>query len=348
VLDAMERAFLLDRSGGLVAAFSSDRTGTDQVYATRMSLDAMSAGFAAPVQVTTGLGHTRPSVAELPDGSLFVVYQSQTGVNADIVAKHASLSELATAVEIPVAATAGVTEDSPFVVAAGPLVTVFFHKTVSGAATIDRWHYRRWSLTTTSWVDANAVELVATDTTFRDFHAALDSTGKIWTVVKTTAGIMATQLDPGAGSATAPFKIADQPGGASEPPFVLCPRSGGAWVFWQANGISARRFQSGAWQDAVVNVGATAVNDRRPCAVEDADGVIWLIWSRGTIGAGDLFVMRRDTLGQWGIPRQLVGSSGDDTSPFAVAGSDTTVWVFWASDRDGSVKIYNKRLVTAV
>ena len=358
VLDAIERAFLLDSADGLVALFASDRGGSDQIYATRMRVDAAQDGFTAPVQVTSGLGHTHPSVAQLPDGSLFVVFQSQTGNNADIVARRGTLDELAGAQDIPVAATPNVMEDSPFVVATGSVVTVFFHKTLTTPTpTTDRWYYRRWNFDTGKWIDDNAVQLAPNDTTIRDFHAAADSTGKIWAVFKTpsstpaaaSTAIMASLLDPGSGASPAdPFKIFEGASGASEPPFVLCPRSGGAFVFWQSNGISAREFRDGAWQNATQGIGGTGGSDHRACAVEDADGVIWLIWSRGSIGDGDVFMMRRDALGLWGSARQLVTSAGDDTAPFGVAGRDTTVWVFWASDRDGSVKIYCKRLVTAV
>jgi len=85
-----------------------------------------------------------------------------------------------------------------------------------------------------------------------------------------------------------------------------------------------------------------------PCAVIDADGVLWVVWSRGQIGKGDLFAMRRDQMGQWGTPRQLTASDKDDRTPFALAGPDTTIYTFWGSDRSGSMRIYNKRFVTAV
>jgi hypothetical protein len=350
VLDKIGRAFLLDSANEIVAVFSSDRAGAEQVYAARMSLDAVAEGFTAPVQVTSGLGHTAPSVVQLPNGSLFVVSQVQSGAKADIVARRGSLNELPAAADIAVATTQDVAEDTPFVVAAGPVVTVFFHKTTPGVTTTERWCYRRWNSDTETWVDPTALELAAADTTVRDFHAAVDTSGKILAVFKTADAIMSTQLDPGSGAPpTPPIKLAERPGGASEPPFVLCPRGGGAWVFWQDNGIVARQFKDGAWLDPVPAVGGTTGNDHKVCSVEDADGTIWLIWSRGAIGSGgDVFMMRRDALGQWGSPRQLVRSAGDDTAPFGVAGTDTTVWVFWASDRDGFVKIYCKRLVTAV
>ncbi|ONI92923.1 hypothetical protein ALI22I_01215 [Saccharothrix sp. ALI-22-I] len=348
VKDEIGRAFLLDSGRGLVAGFSSDRTGTDQVFVTRMSLDPVASGFVAPTQVTSGVAHSRPHVTELPDGTLFVAYQTQSGLNDNIAFKRGELSALSAANEIPVAETPGIAETNPFVVTAGPRVTVFFHKSTPGDTPLKRWQFRRWSHPNASWIDTNAVELSQLDTMRRDFHAAPDSSGKIFAVFTTPNGIMATQFDPGTGTATDPFKLAEQTGSASEPPFALCTRGGDVWVFWQAGGISGRRFRNGAWETAVNNIGGTDNNDRRPCAVEDADGVIWLIWSRGTAGRGDLFAMRQDPAGHWGTPRQLATSGGDDTSPFVIAGRGTTVWVFWGSDREGSMKIYTKRFVTAL
>ncbi|MFC9894503.1 hypothetical protein ACFVMC_12480 [Nocardia sp. NPDC127579] len=347
-LDNLGRATLRDSSGGLVVLFTSDRGNNEQVYASRMGLDDLAGGFATTVQVTRGVGHTHPSVAELPDGTLFVVYQSESGPNAGIQAKRGTLSELATATELPVAVTPGVAEDNPFVIVAGTVATVFFHKTVPGAQVTDRWYFRRWNMVTSDWVEG-PTELASRDTTIRDFHAALDSTGRIWTVMVTAQGIFATWLNPSTGEKSASMKVADPPGGSTAPPFLLCPRGGGAWLFWQTGtGINASRFTD-TWQPPVSGLGGGDSTDREPCAVEDAeDGTFWLIWARGPIGQGDLLAMRRDPVGQWGTPRQLVRSEHDDTLPFPVAGPDTTVWVFWVSTRTGKVRIYTKRFVTAV
>ncbi|GAB2679046.1 hypothetical protein [Nocardia goodfellowii] len=348
-VDTLARAVLRDSRRGLVTVFESDRGNNRQVYASRMSLDDVAGGFANALRVTDGVAHANPAVAELPDGTLFVVYQSESTSSAGVHAKRAPFSELGTAPELPVAATPGVAEDNPFVVAAGAVVTVFFHKTVPGAQVTQRWYFRRWSMVTDDWVEG-PTELAALDTPLRDFHAALDSTGRIWTVMVTSQGIQATWVKPGTGEKGTPMKVAGPPGGATSPPFMLCPRGGGAWLFWQdANGINTSQFINNAWQTPVSGLGGADSTDRAPCAVEDAeDGTFWLIWCRGPILEGDLLAMRRDQMGQWGTPRHLVRSRFDDTMPFAVAGPDTTVWVFWASTRTGSVRIYTKRFVTAV
>lgn len=354
--DAMSRAFLLDSRRGLVAVFAKSLTNTEQIYITRMGLDATSGGFAPLVPVTSGVAHTRPSVAELPDGSLFIVYQSENAISADVHGIRAQYSDIAAGnrpPQFPVAATPQVPEDSPFVVATGPIVTVFFHKTVPGVAptpTTDRWYYRRWSLAN-GWVDSDPRQLSDIDTKRRDFHAAADSSGKIWAVINSTGatgGFYVINLDPAGDAEPTQTKIGDAPTGSTAPPFVLCPRTGGAWVFWQADGIFANRIDGVPAQANTAQVDGTSLNDREPCAVEDGDGAIWLIWSRGDIANRDLLARRRDSLGQWGIPRQVVTSDKDDTLPYAVAGPDTTVWLYWGSDRDGTFGLYYKRLVTAI
>ncbi len=353
--DTIERAFLHGQANDLVAVFTSTRSGTTQTHASRMSLDDTSPGFGAAVQLTTGVAHTRPSAAELSDGSLFVVYQSQSGPKSDIFFKNAAFSEIGASQELPVAATPDIAEDSPFVVAAGALATVFFRRPgavapggAAGAAPPLRWHYRRWNLESKDFVET-PIELAPKDVTLALFHAALDNNAKIVTAFIATDGIWTVTLDPADPNPTPPVKLADLPGGDTVAPFVLCPRGGDTSVFWHTPaGIITSRFVNGAWTSPAVAVEHTAAGDRKPCAVEDADGFVWLIFHRGDVNQGELFGTRRDAFGKWGEPRPLVTSPGNDTSPFAVAGSDTTVWLFWSSSRDGRTVIYDKRLVTAV
>jgi hypothetical protein len=99
----------------------------------------------------------------------------------------------------------------------------------------------------------------------------------------------------------------------------------------------------------VQTIPGTVANDRQPSAVEDATGAIWFFWSRGALGAGDLFAMRRDpTTGGVGDPRRLTISTGDDGSPVALVAPDAAIWILWSSDRDGNANLYYKRLVTAL
>lgn len=348
-LDVLRRGFLLDKTGGLVATWYSDRVGgVEQVFATRMDLADMAGGFVSPPQqVSSGAAHLDPHTAVLPNGDMLVAYQTGIGAGSDIAMKRAPLGGIGAAPEIAVAATAGVGEATPFITVTGQLATVFFH-----LSTTNRWQYRRWNHTTSAWADAaGPVELSGTTTTVRDFHAAVDTTSKVWAAFRFGGDIRALQLDPASG-AVANETTHDSGGGAADQqPFVLCSKSGDVWVFWHnstAGTLVSRRFRAGVWE-APTAVPGTGPADRTPSAVEDVDGGIWLFWTRGPVGAGDLFALRRDpATGGWGTPRQLTTAVGDDSSPFALVAPDTSIWIFWSTDRDGNANIYYKRLVTAV
>ena len=365
--DEIGRAFLHDRDGGVVTVFKSDRDGTSQVYAARMRLDAIERGFDTVVPVTSGVAHSSPSVTELPDGSLFVVYQTQALENAEVHAKHALLTDLGTADQIQVAATPGISETAPFAVLVGSIVTVFVHVQTPGAPAaagapanpdVRRWHFRRWSLETQNWVEGELVKLTDGQKDTRDLHAARASDGTIWASLNSSDGVFALQLDPGTGRVVRADKVGDAVQAGSSKPFVLCPRSGGAWVFWQNNGLFANRIEN-APAPVPTKFPNTDGTDTAPCAVEDADGKIWLIWSHQRDSNNiDIVIMRRDDAGVWGRSRPLVanptaftavaGSIGVNNSPMAVAGKDTTVSVFWSNSRQGTPKIFGKRFVTAV
>jgi Family of unknown function (DUF6519) len=345
-LDVMKRAALLDDTGGLVAVWFSDRVASvEQVFASRLDLADVAAGFVLPPQqVTAGAAaHVEPHAVLLPGGDLLVAYQAGIGAASDVSMKRAVLNGLGAAAEVPVAATAGVTEASPFLTVTGNLATVFFH-----LSTTDRWQYRRWRHTTSTWVDTGGpVELSTTTTTVRDFHAAVDPAATVWAAFRAGADIQALQLDPATGAVA--NEVTHDSGNPDQQPFVLCTASGDVWVLWQSTvGLHAARFRAGAWE-GVQPIPGTGANDRQPSAVEDATGGIWLFWSRGAVGAGDLFAMRRDpATGAWGAARQLTISTGDDSGPFALVAPDAAIWILWSSDRDGNVNTYYKRLVTAL
>ncbi|MER7728963.1 DUF6519 domain-containing protein [Streptomyces sp. NPDC096323] len=338
------RAFVADGSGGLVALWSGEQSGgSDQIFASRMDLADVHGGFAAPQQISSGGTHVNPHAVLLPDGQLLVAYQAGTVATADVVMKRAPVGALANAPEILVAATAGVGEAAPFVTLTGGVVTVFFR-----LSSTNRWQYRRWRHTSNAWADAaGPVQLSAVTALTADFHAAVDSSGQVWAAFHTGGDVHVLRFNPSTG-------VVDQEetfdsGGADQEPFVVCTRSGDVWVYWSSpSALHARRFRGGGWE-AVETVPTPAGIASSPCAVEDSDGALWLMWSRGDIGEADLAAMRRDPLTEsWGPLRQLTTSTGDDRAPTALIAPDNAIWIFWASDRSGVTNVYAKRLVTAV
>ncbi|MBD2896967.1 hypothetical protein amrb99_59200 [Actinomadura sp. RB99] len=353
-LDVIHRAFFTDTTGGLVAFWYSDRTASvEQVFTARMSLANVESGFTSPpLQVTSGAAHLVPHAAPTPTGDMLVAYQTGSGTNADIMMKQAPPAALPTAAEITVAATAGSAETAPFVVVTGDLATVFFHLS---NATVNKWQYRRWRLSTGAWVDAaGAVELSAVTSTAPDsFHAALTPANTIWAVFRAGNDLNVLKFDPATGTVSNQSTL--DSGNTDQQPFLLATRSGEVWAFWSTTaGLYADRFRSGAWETAQQLPG-TSGTDRQPCAVEDADGGIWIFWTQGGIGSGDLNAMRRDPSRRreppgsaWGEARRLTAAVGDDSSPHALVAPDGAIWIFWSTDRDGNLNTYYKRLFTAI
>ncbi|KAM3090259.1 DUF6519 domain-containing protein [Phormidesmis sp. 146-35] len=350
-INVTKRAFLFDNTNGLVAVWQSDRVGgTTQIFATRLNLDNVSAGFVTPPQqVTTGTTEKSESHAVLlPNGDLMVAYQSGVASASDVLFKRAALAGLNAAPEQPIANTGGVAESNPFMVISGDLVTCFYH-----LGSTNRWQYRRRRHTNNTWVDTPAVEFSA-EPAQTDFHAARDGSGNIWTAFTTNTGnIQVLRFTPSTGAVAAPIANSLDSGAVDQEPFVLCTTSNEVWIFWRSpNGVHHARFSGGAWQSAPPSntpIPNTIAGDVQPCVVEDVDGGIWLFWARGAVGSRDVFFMRRNpATGNWGQPRQLTISARDDNRPFTLLAPNNAIWIFWSSDRDGNINPYYKRLVTAL
>lgn len=344
-LDVIKRSFLFDLTGGIIAVWYSDRVAAvDQVFATRLDAATPAAGFVTPpLQVTNGTAHTLPHAAVLPNGDLFVVYQTGVGAASDILFKRAPLAGLVAAAESPVANTGGVAETSPMVLVSGPLAVVLLHQ---GA--LNRWHFRRRKHTDNSWVDVAAQPLSATVTPQRDLHAAVGAAGDIWAAFRAGNDVHALRFTPATGIVTNETTL-DSGLGVDQHPFVLNRATGATWVFFESPaGLHVGRFESGAWQPVQAIPDAVA-GDREPTAVEESDGGVWLFWTRGAVGAGEIYFRRRDPVtGSWAPPRQLTISAGDDNSPFSLIAENHAIWTFWSSDRGGDVNPYFKRIVTAL
>jgi hypothetical protein len=345
--DLARRGFALDATGGLVAAWQSNRVAAqDQVFATRIDLSDVASGFAAPPQqITTGAtGFTEPHAVVLPNRDVLVAYTKGGAGNADVVMKRALLGDLAAHAEEPVAATGGVAERAPFVVVSGNVAVIVWHN-----ASTNLWTYRRYRHTDSTWIDATGQQFSGFTTTQRDLHAARDAAGNVWAAFRAGNDVRAMEFTPSTG-AVANEVLRDSGAGVDDQPFVLCRRNGEVVVYWRApDMLHMSTFAGGVWS-APLAVPNTVALDRQPTAVEESDGGIWLFWTRGAIGAGDVFFMRRNPdTGNWGQPRQMTLTGGDDAAPFALIEPATNaIWVFWSSDRTADIDLYYKRLITAI
>jgi hypothetical protein len=345
--DLQRRSLFLDATNGLVAVWQSNRVSAqDQAFVARLDLTNIAGGFAAPpTQVTTGAqGYTEPYGVVLPNRDLLVAYVRGAGPNADILMKRAPLAGLPAAAEQPVAATAGTPERTPFVVVTGNVAVLMHHN-----GTANLWNYRRFRHTDNTFLDAVPQVLSATSTTQRDFHAARHPGGNVWAAYRAGNDVHALEFNPTTGAA-ANEVTRDSGLGVDDQPFVLTRANGEVWVFWRSpGGLHLAVFAGGAWGPAQA-VPNTAAGDRQPSAVEESGGAVWLVWTRGAPGAGDVFLQRRNPeSGGWGQPRQMTLSPGDDSAPFALIEPGTNaIWVLWTSDRTGDQDVYAKRLITAV
>ncbi len=344
-LDVMDRGFMFDATNGLVALWTSDRIApNDQVFAVRLALEDPASGFVLPpVPVTTGVAHTSPHGAVLPNGDLLVVYQTGLGAAADILFKRAPLAGLAGAADAPVANTAGVAETAPMVLVSSTTAVFLWHQ----GAPANQWQFRRRRHTDNTWLDAAAQPLSATVAPQRDLHAAVSGAGDVWAAFRAGNDIRAQRLNPVTGIVSDEVTH-DSGAGVDRNPFVLCGTTT-IWVFWNSPvGLHLRRFVGGVWQ-AAENIPDAVAGDREPTAVEESDGGVWLLWTTGGIGAGEIMLRRRDPVtGAWAAARAVTQSAGDDNSPFALLASNHAIWTFWSSDRTGDVNPYFKRLVTAL
>jgi hypothetical protein len=288
-------------------------------------------------------GFTEPHAVGLPNRDILAAY-TRGGANADIVFKRGALATLPGAPETVVSATAAVAERSPFIALSGILAVVIWHN-----ASVNLWQFRRYRHTDDTFIDATPQQFSATTTTQRDLHAAVDGTGNVWAAFRAGNDIRAMEFTPTT-SAVANEVTWDSGAGVDDQPFVLCRSNGEIWVFWRApDALHLATFVGGVWS-AVQTIPNSIALDRQPSAVEEGDGGIWLFWTRGALGAGDVFLQRRNpTTGNWGQPRQMTLSLGDDAGPFALIEPGTNaIWVFWTSDRTADIDIYYKRLVTAI
>jgi hypothetical protein len=346
-IDLHRRAFFLDATNGLDAVWQSNRVSAqDQVFAARLDLGNIGAGFVnPPTQVTTGAqGFTEPYAVVLPNRDLLVTYVRGAGPNADVLMRRAPLAGLPAAAEQPVVTTAGTPERTPFTVVSGNVAVLMHHD-----GTANLWNYRRFRHTDNTFLDAAPQVLSATSTTQRDFHAASDPGGNVWAAFRAGSDVHALEFNPVAGAVTNEV-TRDSGLGVDDQPFVLTRANGEVWVLWRSpGGLRLAVFAAGAW-GAPLAVPNSAAGDREPAAVEESNGAVWLLWARGAVGAGDIFLQRRNPeSGAWGDPRQMTFSQGDDAAPFALIEPGTNaIWVIWTSDRTGDQDLYAKRLITAV
>jgi hypothetical protein len=356
-VDQHRRAFV-DGLGGLCVLWESDRVGAvNQVFASRLDLSNIAAGFSAPPRQVTAFaapGAAEPHATMVPGGDVVVAYTRGAGPNADVFLRRAPVLDpagpfagLTGAADQPVAATAAQQEDTPFLVLSGNVVVAVWHN-----ATTNLWMYRRYRHTDNTWIDAApGLQFSATVTTQRDIHAARDPGGTVWAAFRAGNDIRAMSFAPGTGTVANEITLDSLAPDLN--PFVLCRANGDVHVYWTGGApavIWSAVFAGGVWgAPAAVTFPVAVTPAGQSAAAELPDGRIWLSFSRGTAPTRDVWVSVRAPTGTFGNPIQLTFDSHDDLMPFSAVDPVTSaLYMLWTSDRGGNLDLFYKRIVTAV
>lgn len=346
--DIMRRAFAFDGAGGLVATWASARGGggINQIYATRLDLANITAGFPSANPITSGVAHDEVALAVLPNHDVVAAYTVGSAGARDIKFKRGPLTSFTPAApaETDVATTAAV-ERTPSVVVAGNRLT-FFYSLAGGG--VNTWQVRVFDLTAGNFpAGPQALAGVAgqTDAGEFDLHAAVDTSNNVWTAWSATGDHIHLLTYTQTGNRV---NESDHSSGTSNMhPFVLCAHNNVTWLFWQSsNGIVYDRFSGGAWSGPTL---LALPDGRDPAAVETPDGGIWLFWTRGPAATGDIAFARIDPVtGNFATERPVTTSPTDDAQPFAIADQTGAMWTFWNSDRLGDYDVFYKRFLTQI
>ena len=127
------------------------------------------------------------------------------------------------------------------------------------------------------------------------------------------------------------------------------------WVFFRGTGgifSTVHDVAANTWGPATLVPGTSdgpADSNMRPTALFDADGGLWLFWARTSAGPKtDIWtVYRNPTTLNWGAPRQVSGSSGNNDFP-VVFEKDGALRLFFRSNRSGNFDLYFKTLITKI
>jgi hypothetical protein len=351
--DTSNRSFLLDNANGLIAIWDSTRAGNSQVFAARLDLNNLSAGFSTPQQITSGSAKVTSHAALLPNGDLMVAYQDTT--QSDVKLKRAPFDGLSSAPEVVVAGTPGIFEGSPFILVVGDIAVIYFLQGPAPGGQGNRLLFKRRRLSDNTFMDGSSSIQLSPTSALSDFHAVQAAGGFAFTVfkaqnndIRTVRHAPATNVFLGEDSHNAAATLPDVP------PFLLPTSNGDVLLFWTAdNGLVTRRFHGSAWGqvESVPNTttGFGTTNDRQPCAVEDPDGSVRLFWTRGPFGSADIVMARREGASDlWDRLRFAAGGPGDNSASFALLDPNDVPWLFWSSTRTGNPDIFVKRIFTTI
>ena len=234
-----------------------------------------------------------------------------------------------------------------------------------GAGPLDTIRYRRrqydatWTEAAAVWLEADTVDLSATqpNTSLAEpwvFHGAIDAVGRIMVAFRTfTDDIAVARLTPATG-AIDNWPVLNS-GTVDREPFVLNDGAARVWVFFRADGgifQAVLDLATNIWTVPALVPGTSdgpVGANQRPAALFDADGGLWLFWSRLAAGPKtDIWtVYRNPTTLAWGAPRQVSGSPGSNDFPVAFE-RNGALQLYFRSNRAGNFDLFFKTLITRI
>lgn len=358
---------ILDSGSDIVAAFHSTRVaGTPKVFVTSWK-DAVPLDAAAPPLQVTVLDATTPALIMLPTApfpSPLLAYTTQSDIR---FRRAGALGGLATAPETPVAATPD-PDTHPVVLRTGQTVTFLWHHNGVGPADTIRYRRRQYDITWTEaaavWLEADTIDLSAKQINLTQvepwaFHAAADAAGRIFVAFRTVSApnsnIAVVRLTPATGAVENWINLELDSTTIDQEPFVLIDAAVRVWVFFRGTGgvFSVQHdVAANSWGPTTFVPGTSdgpADSNLRPTALFDADGGLWLFWAKTSAGPKtDIWtVYRNPTTLNWGAPRQVSGSSGNNDFP-VVFEKDGTLRLYFRSNRLGNFDLYFKTLITKI
>jgi hypothetical protein len=299
-----DMSFAFDFAGPDITGFwHSDRVGAiDQVFAVRWPQgDTAAAATTPPQQITiSAVPHRLPQSVQLPGGDFLVVFETNA---RDIHYKRGPhLAAVAAAADVAVATDPAVFERHPFVVRNGNQLVFFWH-----SATGPRWVYRR-----------------------RQYPADFNEGAAAWL---DAAGVELSPVVPAAPSPSVGEFHAISLGNRIYAAFRT-----------NANDIAVVALDpaTAAIQNWAGLTFVTAAQDQQPFLVTNGTNSVWVIWRAGDTGIiQERLEVPTDTWAGGGSLVPGTDAPGNaDSRPTVVSDSTGALWLFWVSNRGGTLDIW--------
>ena len=198
------RGTFFDATNGLVTTWLNPGQfgGPSRIFAARLSLAMPEAGFGTSQLITEASGFYHHATL-LSTGEVLIVYEEVATSN--IVMKRGTLKTLTPTSPVITVTNTAAPERSPFAVAAGGEVLIFWHEDAGKT-----WQFKWYDIANGSFSAALPLAGIVTTVEFGERHSAVDSTNTVWVAFTTPSDphlggqIQAIEVPPGKPPGPAP------------------------------------------------------------------------------------------------------------------------------------------------